>query len=102
MKLDKRHFPPSAIFEEWDPVVNIKNLKIAAVFVLVILLIGALIRYAYTTRVETFYYTWYPGNSYAPARSWPQVSEQGDPKVVLVRPRGSIECFEIYYSKPLE
>ena len=69
--------------------------------VCVLLAIG-LLYLAHHTRVESFYYRWYPGNTYVPARQFPDLDVKGLPKVVLVRSVGPTECFAVYYSKEFE
>lgn len=57
---------------------------------------------AHHTRTESFYYRWYPDESYVPTRQSPEFDLKGNPKVVLVRTVGSLECYEVYYSRELE
>jgi hypothetical protein len=68
---------------------------------LVAFLVISLIYFAHHKRIESFYYRWYPDNTYPPAKQFPDVVK-GSPKVVLVRKVGSLECFEIYYSSELD
>lgn len=61
----------------------------------------AFLYYVHHSRVESLYYTWYPSDTYAPAREWPDFDVKGQPKVVLVREINSLECFEVCYSREL-
>lgn len=55
-------------------------------------------------KVETVYYTWYPGNSYDDQyiESFPARDVGGEPRIVLVRKVGNIDCTAVYYSNELE
>jgi hypothetical protein len=70
---------------------------VIATLVGIILLIMAA-RFVYHTRIETFFLTYFPGNNYAAARDLPTFDERGEPRIVLVRTAGHIECFDVYYS----
>jgi hypothetical protein len=71
-----------------------------AVVAAIILLVSAA-RFIYHTKTETFSLAYFPGNTYAPARELPGVDEHGEPRVVLVRRTGQIECFDVFYSQKL-
>ena len=58
--------------------------------------------FVYHTRTESFALTYFPGDSYASARNFPTVDERGEPRVVLVRKVGEIECFDVFYSQKLK
>lgn len=75
--------------------------KVGAILVAILIICG-LGYFAHHTRVESFSYIWHPGDSYAPARQWPNKDVAGQPKVVLARTLDSLECYEICYSRELE
>jgi hypothetical protein len=58
--------------------------------------------FGYYTRTKTFWLTYFPDNTYQPARNLPNVDGQGQPKVVMVRRSGQIECFDVFYSRKLK
>ena len=58
--------------------------------------------FGYYTKTETFWLTYFPDNTYQPASNLPNVDGQGQPKVVMVRRSGQIECFDVFYSRRLE
>ncbi len=58
--------------------------------------------FGYYTRTETFLLTYFPENTYQPASNLPNVDGQGQPKVVMVRRSGQIECFDVFYSRKLK
>jgi hypothetical protein len=58
--------------------------------------------FGYYTRTETFWLTYFPDNTYQPASNLPNVDGQGQPKVVMVRRSGQIECFDVFYSRKLK
>jgi hypothetical protein len=58
--------------------------------------------FGYYARTKTFWLTYFPDNTYQPASNLPDVDGQGQPKVVLVRRSGQIECFDVYYSRKLK
>lgn len=57
--------------------------------------------WVYHTRTESFELTYFPDDTYAPARNLPTVDDRGQPRVVLVRKAGQIECFDVFYSQKL-
>ena len=67
---------------------------------------GAIVIYAiffgYYTRTKTFWLTYFPDNTYQPASNLPNVDGEGQPKVVMVRRSGQIECFDVFYSRKLK
>ena len=70
-------------------------------------LIGAalvvyVIFFGYYTRTKTFWLTYFPDNTYQPASSLPSVDGRGQPKMVMVRRSGQIECFDVFYSGKLK
>ena len=70
-------------------------------------LIGAaivvyVIFFGYYTRTQTLWLTYFPDNTYRPASSLPYVDGRGQPKVVMVRRSGQIECFDVFYSRKLK
>ena len=73
--------------------------SIAALAAIVLLVPAA--RFIYHTKTETFSLTYFPGNTYAPVRDLPGVDEHGEPRVVLVRRKGQMECFDVFYSQKL-
>jgi hypothetical protein len=75
--------------------------RIGTALVAVLLLIP-LAHFIYHRKVETFALTWYPGDSYRPALGLPKVGDHGEPRVVLVRRSGLIDCFDVLYSQELE
>ena len=58
--------------------------------------------FGYYTRTKSFWLTYFPGNTYQPASNLPNVDAQGQPKVVMVRRSGQIECFDVFYSRRLK
>lgn len=62
--------------------------------------IGLSYYYLYHARIESFDYFWFPRDTYAPALKWPS-EEKGQPRVVLVRSVGKLQCYSIYYDKRL-
>ena len=58
--------------------------------------------FGYYTKTETFWLTYFPDNTYQPASNLPNVDGQGQPKVVMVRRSGQIECFDVLYSHKLK
>ena len=58
--------------------------------------------FGYYARTKTFWLTYFPDNTYQPASSLPNVDGQGQPKVVMVRRSGQIECFDVFYSRKLK
>lgn len=58
--------------------------------------------FGYYTTTKTFSLTYFPSNSYAPTSNLPNVDGRGQPKVVLVRTEGQIECFDVLYSRKLK
>ena len=58
--------------------------------------------FGYYTRTKTFWLTYFPDNTYQPASNLPNVDGQGQPKVVMVRRSGQIECFDVFYSRKLK
>jgi len=58
--------------------------------------------FGFYTRTKRFWLTYVPDNAYQPASNLPNVDEQGQPKVVMVRRSGQIECFEVFYSRELK
>lgn len=58
--------------------------------------------FGYFTRTKTFSLTYFPDDTYEPARHFPLVDGQGQPRVVMVRESGQIECFDIFYSRKLK
>ncbi len=58
--------------------------------------------FGYYTRTKTFLLTYFPDNTYKPANSLPNVDGRGEPKVVMVRRSGSIECYDVFYSQKLK
>ena len=58
--------------------------------------------FGYYTRTKTFWLTYFPDNTYQPASNFPNVDGQGQPKVVMVRRSGQIECFDVFYSRKLK
>ena len=58
--------------------------------------------FGYYARTKTFWLTYFPNNTYQPTSNFPDVDGQGQPKVVLVRRSGQIECFDVYYSRKLK
>ena len=58
--------------------------------------------FAYYARTETFWLTYFPDNTYQPASNLSNVDGQGQPKVVMVRRSGQIECFDVFYSRKLK
>jgi len=73
---------------------------VAAVAAIILLVPAA--RFVYHTKIETFSLTYFPGDSYFPVRPLPTADEHGEPRVVLVRKAGYIECFDIFYSRELK
>jgi hypothetical protein len=61
-----------------------------------------LIFFGYYSRTETFWLTYFPDDTYPPASNLPNVDGQGQPKVVMVRRSGQIECFDVFYSHKLK
>ena len=57
--------------------------------------------FGYYTRTNTFWLTYFPDNTYQPASTLPNVDGRGQPKVVMVRRSGQIECFDVFYSRRL-
>jgi hypothetical protein len=73
--------------------------------VIVVIATGLILFFAYEFEHATqmaFVLTWFPGDSYVPARIFPEISPDGEPKIVLVRKNDSVECYEILYSRLLE
>ena len=60
-----------------------------------------LILFGYRTRTETFWLTYFPDNTYQPTGNLPNVDGKGQPKVVMVRKSGQIECYDVFYSRKL-
>jgi hypothetical protein len=58
--------------------------------------------FGYYARTKTFWLTYFPDNTYQPANNLPNVDGQGQPKVVMVRRSGQIECFDVFYSRKLK
>ena len=58
--------------------------------------------FGYYTRTKTFWLTYFPDNTYQPASNLPNVDGQGQPKVVMVRRSGQIECYDVFYSRKLK
>jgi hypothetical protein len=58
--------------------------------------------FGYYTRTKTFWLTYFPDNTYQPASNLPNFDGQGNPKVVMVRRSGQIECFDVFYSRKLQ
>jgi len=58
--------------------------------------------FGYYTRTKTFWLTYFPDNTYKPASNLPNVDGEGQPKVVMVRRSGQIECFDVLYSRKLK
>jgi len=58
--------------------------------------------FGYYARTETFWLTYLPDNTYQPASNLPNVDGQGQPKVVMVRRSGQVECFDVFYSRKLK
>jgi len=56
----------------------------------------------YYTRTKIFWLTYFPDDTYQPARTFPNVDGRGEPKVVMVRRSGQIECFHVFYSGKLK
>ena len=54
------------------------------------------------TRTKTFWLTYFPDDTYQPANNLPDVDGLGQPKVVMVRRSGQIECFDVFYSRKLK
>ena len=73
---------------------------VAAVAAIILLVPAA--RFVYHTETETFSLTYFPGDSYTPVRPLPAADEHGEPRVVLVRRAGDIECFDVFYSQELK
>jgi hypothetical protein len=60
-----------------------------------------LVLFGYRTRTETLSLTYFPDNAYQPTSNLPEVDGRGQPKVVMVRRSGQIECFDVFYSRKL-
>jgi len=60
-----------------------------------------LILFGYRMRTEIFWLTYFPDNTYQPTGNLPNVDGKGQPKVVMVRKSGQIECFDVFYSRRL-
>jgi hypothetical protein len=58
--------------------------------------------FGHYTRTKTFWLTYFPENAYQPASNLPDIDGQGQPKVVMVRRSGQIECFDVFYSRKLK
>jgi hypothetical protein len=58
--------------------------------------------FGYYARTETFWLTYLPDNTYQAASNLPNVDGQGQPKVVMVRRSGQVECFDVFYSRKLK
>lgn len=58
--------------------------------------------FGYYTRTKTYWLTYFPDNTYQPANYLPAIDGQGQPKVVMVRRSGQIECFDVFYSRKLK
>jgi hypothetical protein len=73
-----------------------------------IVALGFLAHFVHHKKRVTYLMTWYPGNTYWPARDLPDTNQfdpalkHGEPKVVLVREANGIQCYEVYYSRKLE
>jgi len=65
-------------------------------------IVGYVILFGYYTRTKTFWLTYFPDNTFQPASNLPDLDGQGQPKVVLVRGSGQIQCFEVFYSRKLK
>jgi len=74
---------------------------LAAVIGITIVLIYASF-FGYYTRTKIFSLTYFPDNTYKPASSLPNVDGRGEPKVVMVRRSGPVECFDVFYSRKLK
>ena len=78
------------------------------VLVLTIVALSFLAHFVHHKKRVTYRMTWYPGNTYKPARDIPETNPfrarptYGEPKVVLVREANGIQCYEVYYSRKLE
>lgn len=58
--------------------------------------------FGYYTKTETFWLTYFPNNTYQPTSDFPNVDGSGQPKVVMVRRAGQIECYDVFYSRKLK
>jgi hypothetical protein len=58
--------------------------------------------FGYYTRTKIFWLTYFPNDTYQPASSLPSVDGLGQPKVVMVRRSGQVECFDVFYSRKLK
>jgi hypothetical protein len=58
--------------------------------------------FGYFPRTKTFWLTYFPENTYQPASGLPNVDGRGQPKVVMVRRSGQVECFDVFYSRKLK
>jgi hypothetical protein len=65
-------------------------------------IIAYVMLFGYYTKTKTFRLTYFPNNSYEPTSNLPNVDRRGQPKVVLVRREGEIECFDVLYSRQLK
>jgi hypothetical protein len=65
-------------------------------------LVACVIFLGYYSRTKTYWLTYFPDNTYPPASSFPNADGQGQPKVVMVRRSGQIECFDVFYSRKLK
>jgi hypothetical protein len=63
---------------------------------LIVAIVVYAIFFGYYTRTKTFPLTYFPDNTYQPASNLPNVDGQGQPKVVMVRRSGRIECFDVF------
>lgn len=61
----------------------------------------ALIHYVHHTRIESFDYVWEPDGRDSPAQEAPDIDVNGNPKVVLVRSVGNLQCYATYYDREL-
>lgn len=58
--------------------------------------------FGYYTRTKTFWLTYFPDNVYQPASNLPSGDGERQPKVVMVRRSGRIECFDVFYAHKLK
>jgi hypothetical protein len=74
--------------------------RVAVIGIAIVLIYAGF--FGYYTRTRTFSLTYFPDNTYMPTKSLPNFDGRGEPKVVMVRRSGPIECFDVFYSHQLK
>ncbi len=84
----------------WRPMAKCK--RVCYITALIGIAVVCIVFFGYYTKTEIFWLSYFPDDSYQPASSLPRVDGQGQPKVVMVRRSGQIECFDVFYSRNLK